>query len=62
MQVVSNFLRLFDGPIHMMARRYRFVEKSLALGGKREMKHGIDQTRKNHKPWNRFDEREPESV
>ncbi|KAJ4377137.1 hypothetical protein N0V86_006578 [Didymella sp. IMI 355093] len=54
MQVVTNFLRLFGGPIHMMMRRYRFVEEGLALG-RRETEHVIDQTRNNHKLWNRVD-------
>ena len=60
MQVVTNFLRSFGGPIHMMMRRYRFVEEALAIG-KRETEHVIDQTRKNHKLWNRVDEHETAS-
>lgn len=57
MQVVTNFLRPFGGPIHMMMRRYRFVEEGLALG-KRETERIITQTRRNHKLWNRLDEQE----
>ncbi|PYH33917.1 ABA 3 protein [Aspergillus neoniger CBS 115656] len=49
---VTNFLRSFGGPIHMMMRRYRFVEEDLTVG-KSETKEVINQTRLNKKLWNR---------
>lgn len=57
MQCVINFLRFFGGPIHMMMRRYRFVEEGLTLG-KPDTKNVIAQTRGNVKLWNRLDEQE----
>ena len=51
---VLNFLRPFGGPIHMMMRRYRFVEDGLAIG-KPETEYVIHQTRQNFKLWNRID-------
>lgn len=57
MKCVINFLRFFGGPIHMMMRRYRFVEEGLTLG-KPDTKIVIAQTRKNIKLWNRLDEQE----
>lgn len=51
---VTNFLRSFGGPIHMMMRRYRFVEEDLTIG-KTEDASVIDQTRRNFKLWNRVD-------
>ena len=51
---VTNFLRSFGGPIHMMMRRYRFVEEDLTIG-KIEDATVIDQTRRNFKLWNRVD-------
>ena len=52
LQGVINFTRFFGGPIHMMMRRYRFVEENLTIG-KPETDHVIDQTRRNFKLWNR---------
>ena len=57
MKCVINFLRFFGGPIHMMMRRYRFVEEGLTLG-KPDTKNVIAQTRRNVKLWNRLDEQE----
>jgi hypothetical protein len=54
MQVVNNFVRFFGGPIHMMMRRYRFVEEDLTIG-KPETNQVITQTRVNFKLWNRVD-------
>lgn len=51
---VTNFLRSFGGPIHMMMRRYRFVEEDLTIGKIEDMTV-IDQTRRNFKLWNRVD-------
>ncbi|OJI80076.1 hypothetical protein ASPTUDRAFT_33014 [Aspergillus tubingensis CBS 134.48] len=53
---VTNFLRSFGGPIHMMMRRYRFVEEDLTVG-KSETEEVINQTRLNKKLWNRIDGR-----
>ncbi|CAN9248046.1 unnamed protein product [Alternaria alternata] len=55
MKCVINFLRYFGGPIHMIMRRYRFVEEGLTLG-RPEDKRVIEQTRKHVKLWNRLDE------
>ena len=46
MKCVINFLRYFGGPIHMIMRRYRFVEEGLTLG-RPEDKRVIEQTRKH---------------
>jgi hypothetical protein len=51
---VVNFLRYFGGPIHMMMRRYRFVEENLTIG-RPETEHVVTQTRQNFKLWNRID-------
>ncbi|XP_014550457.1 hypothetical protein COCVIDRAFT_43022 [Bipolaris victoriae FI3] len=57
MKCVINFIRFFGGPIHMMMRRYRFVEEGLTLG-RPDTKNVIAQTRRNVKLWNRLHERE----
>lgn len=49
-----NFTRFFGGPIHMMMRRYRFVEEDLTVG-KAETAAVVDETRQNVKLWNRVD-------
>lgn len=54
LQCVLNFMRLFGGPIHMMMRRYRFVEDGLTIG-RPETKQTITQTRQGVKLWNRVD-------
>ncbi|KAF7557305.1 hypothetical protein G7Z17_g856 [Cylindrodendrum hubeiense] len=54
---VTNFVRFFGGPIHMMMRRYRFVEDGLMIG-KAEDDHVVQQTRRNFKLWNRVDSKE----
>ncbi|KAF7194936.1 Alpha-ionylideneethane synthase aba3 [Pseudocercospora fuligena] len=51
---VTNFIRPFGGPIHMMMRRYRFVEENLTIG-QPEDASVIEQTRNNFKLWNRVD-------
>ena len=51
---VINFLRPFGGPIHMMMRRYRFVEDGLVIG-KAETTAVVKETRQNVKLWNRVD-------
>ena len=51
---VVNFIRPFGGPIHMMMRRYRFVEEGLAIG-KPETGDVVAQTREHFKLWNRVD-------
>jgi hypothetical protein len=61
MQIVTNFLRFVGGPIHMMMRRYRFVEEGLTMG-KPEVDHVVAQTRVNFKLWNRFDVNETKDV
>jgi len=49
-----NFTRLFAGPIHMMMRRYRFVEDGLMIG-RPETEQVVEQTRRNIKLWYRVD-------
>jgi hypothetical protein len=51
---VLNFLRPFGGPIHIMMRRYRFVEDNLTVG-KPETEEVVVQTRENFKLWHRVD-------
>jgi len=51
---VLNFLRPFGGPIHMMMRRYRFVEEGLVVG-KPETEEVVSQTRGDFKLRNRVD-------
>jgi len=51
---LMNFLRFFGGPIHMMMRRYRFVEEDLSIG-RTETGDVVAQTRRNVKLWNRVD-------
>ncbi|KAJ7171645.1 hypothetical protein C8R43DRAFT_978911 [Mycena crocata] len=53
-QIVTNFVRFSGGPIHMMMRRYRFVDEGLTLGHP-ETEHIVEQARANHKLWTRFD-------
>ncbi|KAK7989994.1 hypothetical protein PG989_010309 [Apiospora arundinis] len=52
--ILMNFVRFFGGPIHMMMRRYRFVEEDLTVG-RTETSDVVAQTRKNVKLWNRVD-------
>ncbi|KAL3419229.1 ABA 3 protein [Phlyctema vagabunda] len=54
LQVVANFVRLLGGPIHMMMRRYRFVEDDLTIGIP-ETDDIVSQARCNVKLWNRMD-------
>lgn len=53
-QITINFIRLTSGPIHIMMRRYRFVEENLTVGG-RETDEVISHARTNAKLWNRID-------
>ncbi|KAF4551729.1 Hypothetical protein D9617_12g036180 [Elsinoe fawcettii] len=54
-QIVINFVRFFGGTIHMMTRRYRFVEENLSIG-KPEDEILVKQTREHHKLWNRVED------
>ncbi len=58
---VVNFLRYFGGPIHMMMRRYRFIEDGLMVG-RPETDKVVAQTRRNFKLWNRVDTLEEKLV
>ncbi|KAF5713176.1 aba 3 [Fusarium globosum] len=51
---VINFIRPFGGPIHMMMRRYRYVEEELTIG-RPETESVVAQTRQNVKLWSRND-------
>jgi hypothetical protein len=54
-QAIMNFIRFFGGPIHMMMRRYRFVEEGLTVG-RLETEDVVAETRRNVKLWHRFDD------
>ncbi|KAK4613080.1 Alpha-ionylideneethane synthase aba3 [Fulvia fulva] len=54
MACVTSFLRYFGGPLHMMMRRYRYVEEDMTMG-REEDSEIVDQTRNNYKLWNRID-------
>ncbi|KAG9250655.1 uncharacterized protein F5Z01DRAFT_665596 [Emericellopsis atlantica] len=58
---ILNFLRPFGGPLHMMTRRYRFVEDDLMIG-KPETEVVVDLTRGHFKLWNRVEETADETV
>ncbi|KAK3314879.1 hypothetical protein B0H66DRAFT_627644 [Apodospora peruviana] len=49
-----NFIRLVGGPVHMMMRRYRFIEDGLVIG-KPETDDVVDLARDHYKLWNRVD-------
>ncbi|GJC85378.1 hypothetical protein ColLi_08216 [Colletotrichum liriopes] len=51
---VTSFLRYFGGPLHLMMRRYRFVEEGLTIG-REEDAEVVNQTRNHYKLWNRID-------
>lgn len=53
-QCVINMLRLFGGPIHVMMRRYRFVEEGLVIG-KCEDENDRKAAKKHEKLWHRLD-------
>lgn len=46
--VVLNFIRPFRGPLHMMMRRYRYVEDGMVIG-KAEDEEVVEQARQNYK-------------
>lgn len=48
--IVSNFIRSFGGPIHMMMHRYRFVENGLTIGNS-EAGEVAELARRNVKLW-----------
>ncbi|KAH7122020.1 hypothetical protein B0J13DRAFT_648154 [Dactylonectria estremocensis] len=52
--IAINFVRFFGGPLHMMMRRYRFVEDGLTIGNP-ESDAVVQQNRRNFKLWNRVD-------
>lgn len=54
MACVTSFLRYFGGPLHLMMRRYRFVEESMTIGREEDV-NVVDQTRNHYKLWNRID-------
>ncbi|RLU86279.1 hypothetical protein CTZ27_25225 [Streptomyces griseocarneus] len=51
-RVLVNMLRSFGGPIHMMMRRYRFVEDAMVIG-KPPTEETVKATRENYKLWYR---------
>lgn len=51
---VVNFTRLIGGPIHLMMRRYRFVEDGLMVG-KDEDEEVVRQAKEHVRLWNRVD-------
>ncbi|KAJ7496431.1 hypothetical protein FB451DRAFT_1018031 [Mycena latifolia] len=54
MLIVPNFLRIFGGAIHMLMRRYRFVDEDLTIGVP-ETEEVVSLTRANFKLWYRID-------
>ncbi|KAJ7442388.1 hypothetical protein B0H11DRAFT_2348206 [Mycena galericulata] len=58
---IINFIRLYGGTIHMLMRRYRFVEEDLTIG-KPETEHVVMQARANFKLWHRIDAHEMKNV
>lgn len=52
--ILMNFVRFFGGPLHMMMRRYRFVEDECTIG-RPETNHVIGQARHKVKLWNRVE-------
>ncbi|KAK4623793.1 Alpha-ionylideneethane synthase aba3 [Fulvia fulva] len=53
-QVIINMIRFFGGPIHMMMRRYRFVEEGLVIG-KSEDENVQKAAKKHEKLWHRLE-------
>ncbi|USW55667.1 hypothetical protein Slin15195_G089860 [Septoria linicola] len=53
-QVIVNMIRFFGGPIHMMMRRYRFVEEGLVVG-KSEDESVRKAAKKHEKLWHRLE-------
>ncbi|KAM7204747.1 hypothetical protein V8F20_003531 [Naviculisporaceae sp. PSN 640] len=51
---VANFVRFIGGPIHLLMRRYRFIEDGLKVG-KEEDDEVLRQTKEHFKLWNRVD-------
>jgi hypothetical protein len=51
---VLNLVRIFGGTIHMLMRRYRFVEDGLMVG-KPETEEVVALTRQHFKLWNRVE-------
>ncbi|KAJ6559528.1 hypothetical protein B0H19DRAFT_1288899 [Mycena capillaripes] len=52
--IVANFLRMFGGAIHMLMRRYRFIEENLTIGVP-ETEGVVSLARANFKLWYRID-------
>lgn len=52
--ILMNFVRFFGGPLHMMMRRYRFVEDECTIG-RPETNDIIVQARHKVKLWNRVE-------
>lgn len=52
--VIINFVRIVGGPVHMMMRRYRFVEEECTIG-RVETDDVIELARRKVKLWNRVD-------
>lgn len=52
--IMINFVRIVGGPVHMMMRRYRFVEEDCTIG-RVETDDIIELARRKVKLWNRVD-------
>lgn len=61
MACVTSFLRYFGGPLHLMMRRYRYVEEDLTMGRAGDV-GVVNQTRQHYKLWNRIDANTQRSV
>jgi hypothetical protein len=51
---IAGFIRHLGGPIHMMMRRYRFIEDDMMIG-RPENAQVVDETRHNVKLWYRIE-------
>ncbi|KAJ7503338.1 hypothetical protein B0H11DRAFT_1906389 [Mycena galericulata] len=61
MLIAVNCVRIFGGTLHMLTRRYRFVDDGLIIG-KPETEHNIIQARANVKLWYRIEANERKDV
>ncbi|CAJ2504146.1 Uu.00g115400.m01.CDS01 [Anthostomella pinea] len=56
-----NFLRSFGGPVHIMMRRYRFVEDGMIVG-RSETEDVVSKARQHDKLWNRVDAKKGDTA
>ncbi|KAF8182497.1 hypothetical protein K438DRAFT_1600700 [Mycena galopus ATCC 62051] len=61
MAIVLNFVRFFGGAIHMLMRRYRFVDENLTIGVP-DAEEVVSLARANFKLWYRIDANNTKDV